>query len=245
MNSVVRSYPDIKCQKHVSVEKKRCIQVHSFAMLKTRILQAHAGETLIFCSFDLQKAPEEEILVESNINIACKKVHKCRISGPRGHIGVRGESAEFHIQGFVFEGAGSSSTTDTEVAIHILSGTKRPQSICECIFTKCKGNSRGVALLTERQTDVLVSNCMFKWNESSDIGAAIFTRGKMMISETVFLRNNGTSKQGGSAIGCAPRAPLQLRNNRKWCGRLIDLFFNFLSKLILSISYFLTIPRRF
>ena len=208
-------YPEIECQNHVAVERKSCIRVDSFEMLKRRINRAYADETLVFCPFDIKKAPNEEIVLKSSIYIACNEKHKCRIKGPRSHIRVKGEFAQVHIQGFVFEGAGSSKKSTPDAAIHIKSSAVLGQSICECIFTLCKGRSRGVAVLTERRTDVFVSNSSFRRNESSEIGVGIFARGKMLISETEFVGNKGTGNQGGSAIGCSAVANLQLRNNRK------------------------------
>jgi predicted outer membrane repeat protein len=51
--------------------------------------------------------------------------------------------------------------------------------------------SRGVAILSERGTRVEIKHCIFTRNSSADLGGAIFNRGTMVISDSLFLENGG------------------------------------------------------
>jgi len=187
------------CEKNVTVSTP-CIRITDFVEFKQRVEQATG--TLIFCPFTISQGPEKLVYVTTNVQIVCKESRMCRIVGPGGQISVLGTTSQVFIQGFVFE-------RSTAAAVHIMSSATQPQVLCNCHFLKNHGQDRGIGLLTERDTNVEVSFCMFEDNKSSDLGGAIFSRGSMIISNSVFQQNSGR----GGAIGIAPSAPMLLSNN--------------------------------
>jgi len=159
-----------------------CIDISSFDELIQLVRDAIG--IIVFCPFIVTKNERDLIYVTTNVELICGVPRKCKITGPGRHIVVDGSSSKLFVQGIVFEGA-------TIGAIHIKSRSSHVQSFCDVVFSENSGASRGLGILTERNTYTEISHCSFLENESSDMGGAIFNRGAMLIENAAFDGNVG------------------------------------------------------
>ena len=139
---------------------------------------------MFFCPFTVTKNERASIYVTTDVELICSVRRQCKIIGQGRHIVVNGSSAKLFVQGLVLEGA-------TVGAIRIKSGTPHVQSFCDTIFADNKGSTRGLGILTGRNTLTEVSHCTFLRCKSNDMGGAIFNRGVMLIENTIFDGNIG------------------------------------------------------
>ena len=92
----------------------RCIPVKDYADLKGAIERMDDNECKCFEPFSVQKQPHEpEISIDDTrkleIEIRCKEVGQCEITGPGTHVTIEGELASATLSGFRFIGATESA----------------------------------------------------------------------------------------------------------------------------------------
>lgn len=175
------SIDELSCDR-LPKDGESCIEISSFDELIQLVRDATG--IIVCCPFVVTKNEHDFIYVTTNVELLCGVPRKCRITGPGRHIVVDGSSSKLFVQGIVFEGA-------TLGAIHIQSRSSHVQSFCDVVFSQNSGSSRGLGILTERNTYTEISHCIFLACESSDMGGAIFNRGAMLIENTVFDGNVG------------------------------------------------------
>jgi predicted outer membrane repeat protein len=59
------------------------------------------------------------------------------------------------------------------------------------ILNRNGGSERGVALLNDHGSNTEIISCTFENNESSNLGGAIFNRGKLEVRHSSFQGNKG------------------------------------------------------
>ena len=118
---------EITCRRNGKRDASSCITIEHFADFKKRVEKASG--TLVFCPFEVEKEPHDEMIIRTKIELICKRPRKCHIKGPRSQIKIEGPSAQVFFQGFVFEGA-------TISAVRVSSSALKPQSFCDCHFLK-------------------------------------------------------------------------------------------------------------
>lgn len=97
----------------------RCIAVEDYDDLRGAIERMSSSECKCFEPFSVQKQPHEpEISIDDTrkLEIRCKEVGQCEISGPGTHLIIEGELSSATLSGFRFIGASSRQRSLTWLA---------------------------------------------------------------------------------------------------------------------------------
>jgi len=111
-----------------------CVFVNTWKNLTASVKKFNSTSPLVLCPFSISQTDNSTTLeITSSITILCRDPRKCKLSSNstlgNSLVRIRGTAAQVLLQGFVFSGAGKTSS-----AVHVAPDANQAQTFCDCAF---------------------------------------------------------------------------------------------------------------